>query len=249
VVAQNNTGARYLEFAPPPHLRGYVECLWVSKNSELPRTKIVFPDGCADIIVTESSVHIAGPMTTAEHVDLAPNAVVTGIRFHPGAAASALGASAAEMVDAAVPLGGVWGRDGDQATSSLNSAESARERLVLLTQTMTSRLSSLRPPDDISIAAGRKLARQPEIPLAEMAFDLGLSERQLRRRIQESVGYSPRTLARIMRFQRFLAAKDEKPGENLADLAVSTGYADQPHLTRECRALTGLTPAALLIAS
>lgn len=248
MTAEQSNDARYLEFAPPPHLRGYVECLWASKNAAAPRTKIVFPDGCADIIVTETSVHVAGPMTTAEHVRLAPNAVVTGIRFHPGAAASALGVSADEMVNAAVPLGGVWGSAGDQATSNLNSATSARERLGLLAQTMTSRLSSLRPPDDISIAAGRTLSHQPEIPLAEMASQLGLSERQLRRRIQESVGYSPRTLARIMRFQLFLAAKDENSAASLADLAVSTGYADQPHLTRECRALTGLTPAALLIA-
>jgi AraC-like DNA-binding protein len=31
----------------------------------------------------------------------------------------------------------------------------------------------------------------------------------------------------------------------LAALAALAGYADQPHLTRECRTLTGCTPAAL----
>ncbi|WP_372494350.1 hypothetical protein [Actinoallomurus purpureus] len=33
---------------------------------------------------------------------------------------------------------------------------------------------------------------------------------------------------------------------SLADLAASAGYADQAHLGREARALSGLTPSALL---
>ncbi len=40
-----------------------------------------------------------------------------------------------------------------------------------------------------------------------------------------------------------LDASAEPP--DLAALAARTGYADQPRLTRECAALSGLTPAAL----
>ncbi|GGB64488.1 hypothetical protein GCM10011505_51070 [Tistrella bauzanensis] len=32
----------------------------------------------------------------------------------------------------------------------------------------------------------------------------------------------------------------------LADLAAAAGYADQPHMTRDCRRLAGLPPARLL---
>ena len=42
---------------------------------------------------------------------------------------------------------------------------------------------------------------------------------------------------------RLLDAAAEPP--DLASLAALTGFADQPHLTRECAALSGLTPAAL----
>ena len=58
----------------------------------------------------------------------------------------------------------------------------------------------------------------------------------------------PRTLARVLRFQRFLgAARSPNPGgRDLARLAAETGYADQAHLTRDSRRLTGLPPAALL---
>ncbi|CAM3880719.1 helix-turn-helix transcriptional regulator [Smaragdicoccus niigatensis] len=244
--AEHSTSARYVEFAPPQPLRAYVQCLWARRSAAVPRTHLVFPDGCADIIATDSSVHIAGPMTVAESVDLGPRALVAGIRFRPGAASAALGVSAMTLLNSNPPIGGLWGREGDRMTSRLTSVESARERLILLADAMIARLPEIDEPDDIAITAGQQLTRQPEIPIAEMASQLGLSERQLRRRISESVGYSPRTLARIMRFQRFLAARESSPDSAIADLAASAGYADQPHLTRECRELSGLTPAQLL---
>ena len=81
----------------------------------------------------------------------------------------------------------------------------------------------------------------------ELAEDVGLSERQLRRRVEDAVGYPPRTLARILRFQRFLDGRPcAGPERDLARLAAEAGYADQPHLTRESRRLGGLPPAALL---
>ena len=56
----------------------------------------------------------------------------------------------------------------------------------------------------------------------------------------------PRTLRRVLRFQRFLAAaRTAEPG-SLARLAADAGYADQAHLARDCRRLAGLTPSALL---
>jgi AraC-like DNA-binding protein len=32
-----------------------------------------------------------------------------------------------------------------------------------------------------------------------------------------------------------------------ADVAAAAGYADQPHMTRELRRLTGMTPGELLV--
>jgi AraC-like DNA-binding protein len=57
----------------------------------------------------------------------------------------------------------------------------------------------------------------------------------------------------VLRFRRFVSRIDAsvqmprgRPGtQDLAALAAQAGYADQAHLTRECRALAGLTPAAL----
>jgi transcriptional regulator GlxA family with amidase domain len=72
-----------------------------------------------------------------------------------------------------------------------------------------------------------------------LAGDLGLSERQLRRRFHAAAGYGPKTLQRVLRFRRFLAACNP----DLARAALDAGYADQSH---ECTRLAGRPPAALL---
>ena len=79
-----------------------------------------------------------------------------------------------------------------------------------------------------------------------MARELGVSERQLRRRFVHSVGYGPKLLERILRLRRFIAAAACARTKSLTGLALAAGYADQSHLTRECRELTSLTPTQLL---
>src|SRR5437764_768906 len=102
------------------------------------------------------------------------------------------------------------------------------------------------------IASGR---RRPDCPLVpglvwrprvpgrrtELAAGVGLGERQLRRRCEDAVGYGPKTLERVLRFQRFRSLAS-RGAASLAELALLAGYADQPHLTREYRRLAGGTP-------
>ncbi|WP_410617487.1 helix-turn-helix domain-containing protein [Amycolatopsis sp. lyj-109] len=67
-----------------------------------------------------------------------------------------------------------------------------------------------------------------------------VSERRPRRRFVHAVGYGPATYLRVSRFQRAVALAPRVGGP--AALAAAAGYADQAHLGRDCRALTGLTP-------
>ncbi|MGH2687373.1 MAG: DUF6597 domain-containing transcriptional factor, partial [Actinomycetota bacterium] len=104
-------------------------------------------------------------------------------------------------------------------------------------------------------AAARRVA-DPWARVEALGDDLGIGERHLRRRFAAAVGYPPKTLQRILRFQRFLtlaraAAGGPRPVDRpggLAGLAAAAGYADQAHLTRECSRLADL-PAGALLAS
>lgn len=89
-----------------------------------------------------------------------------------------------------------------------------------------------------------RATRSPRSGVAATAAWLGLSERQLRRRCLSAFGYGPKTLQRVLRFQRPLRlARDGVP---FADVAARGGFADQAHLSREVRELSGRTLSALL---
>jgi methylphosphotriester-DNA--protein-cysteine methyltransferase len=99
-----------------------------------------------------------------------------------------------------------------------------------------------RQADPLVAAAAPRLGQQD---VRALARDLGVSERQLRRRFHAAAGYGPKTLARVLRFRRFVDAIDRGRAD-LAVLAFDAGYADQAHLTRETTRLAGLPPAAFM---
>jgi transcriptional regulator GlxA family with amidase domain len=90
------------------------------------------------------------------------------------------------------------------------------------------------------------LRTQPDRPVSALADEVGLSERQLRRRFEDAVGYGPKRLGRVFRFQRLLDLIHGSHGRaRWSELAVAAGYADQSHMINECLALTGGPPTAL----
>src|SRR6185369_5610334 len=88
---------------------------------------------------------------------------------------------------------------------------------------------------DLAVAQAARLLRDPQARAEDVADDVGLSLRQLRRRCHAAAGYGPKTLQRVLRFRRFVARIDALPrdsagaglaGLDLADLAAQAGYAD-----------------------
>jgi len=120
------------------------------------------------------------------------------------------------------------------------------------TESLTRRFASP-PPARLTgpVQAAVVCLRDPTQRVERLAEDLGLSERQLRRRFQAAVGYGPKTLQRILRLRRFRvrAGAGADAGHaplSLAEAAFDAGYADQAHLARECRALTELSAGELI---
>jgi AraC-like DNA-binding protein len=100
-------------------------------------------------------------------------------------------------------------------------------------------------PDPLVREAVSRLER-PGVAITGLARDLGVSERQLRRRVTSTIGYGPRRLARILRLGHALQAA--RAGDDLARVAFDAGYADQAHFTHDCRELAGVPPSLLLAA-
>jgi AraC-like DNA-binding protein len=228
----------YRELAPPPAIASHVACLWWRTDAS-PR---VVPDGCVDLVWTGAELIVAGPATRAVMPKLPPGRPKVGVRFRVGAAGAALGLPARELLDRSPALAEVWA-DGQRLAQRVAEAPDAGGRLGLLADLVAARLTHAPAPDPLVRAAVMGLSH-PRVRIARLCDRLGISERQLRRRFETAVGYSPSTLARVLRLQRFLALA---AGEgDLARLAAEAGYADQSHLTRDCGQLASLPPAALL---
>jgi AraC-like DNA-binding protein len=230
----------YREIAPPPALASHVACLWWRTGAP-PR---VLPDGCVDLVWTGAEAVVAGPATRPMVPRVRPDALKLGVRFRVGAAGVALGLPAGELLDSSATLGEIWA-EGDELAARVAAASGRRAQLAVLVGAVTRRLAAAPAPDPLVRAAVLNVAR-PRTRVAELGGRLGISERQLRRRFDGAVGYSPKTLARVLRLQRFLGLA-ERSGD-LARLAAKAGSAAQPHLTRDCTRLTGL-PAGALVAS
>lgn len=190
----------------------------------------VLPDGCMDVIHYGGQLLVAGPDTTAK-LGVSPGGrAYTAIRFGPGTAPGVLGVPADELRDQRVPLSALWPSARVRRLTELldEAADPARELEAAFARNDKSDESWVHAVVE-RIKAGR--------PVAEIAVDVGLSERQLHRRGLVLFGYGLKTLSRILRVN---AALDlARGGMSFGAVAASSGYADQAHLSREVKALAG----------
>ena len=228
--------ASYREYASPRGLEDIVGCLW--QNDQVrSKPQLVVPDGCVDLVWFGSEGLKVVGADTGPHIVEPQASSTAGIRLRPGAAGAVLGIPASEVRDQQVDVSLAWGPPTEVTTEVMASTAPAR-RLGLLARQVLRRRAA---PDPLVVAAARRLAR-PDARVGQVAEDLGVSERQLRRRTSDAIGYGPKMLARVARLRRLIAIDDEE----LAVRAVLAGYASQAHMTDEVRRLTGLTPVRFL---
>jgi AraC-like DNA-binding protein len=88
--------------------------------------------------------------------------------------------------------------------------------------------------------AAMRLCAQPNTAMDRVADEQHVSRRQIERDFSRWLGVSPRHLSQVARVQG--VAKRAYAGASLADAAADLGFADQSHMNRVVRQLTGVTP-------
>nr|WP_245816477.1 helix-turn-helix domain-containing protein [Lentzea albidocapillata] len=185
----------------------------------------VVPDGCTDLIWTPASgtLFVAGPDTSAQLATVAPGTLY-GVRLPPGAFPSVFGAPAHAVRDLRVPLSELV--PSARLDSFSDMVSFCASRVVV----------------DPALAATASLLRSGDV--GAVAWEIGLSSRQLRRRCLDAFGYPPKVLQRVLRFDTALRLAWN--GVPFSAVAFEAGYADQAHLAREVRALAGVPLGQLI---
>lgn len=228
---------------PSRELAVWVSSSWRETITVGSHSDGIHPDGSIDIVWDGSELVVFGPRTRSTVAAEARQGSVVGVRLRPGSTRAMLGEVATALTDRTVPLENFWGSSARAAVTRLHAAgpEHATSELSAL---IVERGQTVPPPDRliprvVELADHQRTVRQ-------ISQEVGLSERQLFRRCVDEIGYGPKHLVRVLRLQGLLGLARRLPDAGLAALAASAGYADQAHMSRECRALTGLTPARLV---
>jgi AraC-like DNA-binding protein len=204
---------------------------------------------------------VCGPEMTAWDFELPEGTAAVGVRFRPGALPHLVSIPASSIRDIRIPLGRIIGEDAEdnlririEAPTDLDARRRVLESFTaqLVTAVPNDAAPNEGAPNDFADRVLDQLASTPRANAAQLADQFGLMARQLHRRCLFSFGYGPSILARILRFQRFLALAEtvrDAAGRRrgLALLAIDAGYSDQAHLARDCRAITGQTPTRFLV--
>jgi AraC-like DNA-binding protein len=245
-VLSGTTGS-YAARPPLGALREHFACTWFNAIPDDGRPIAVVPDGAIDLEWIAGELRVAGPDPEVKCESFGPGVTVVGFRFRPGAASLWLGVPASEIRGARVPLDVFWGREARRIAERLAETRGPADIAGQLEVALARRAEDVRAPD-LALSELRDLVEatpQPADVVEWLRARLRVSERTLRRRYHDAFGYGPKTLQRILRFQRFLDLARRSP-LRMAELASAAGYADQAHLTREARRMAGMTPTTIL---
>jgi AraC-like DNA-binding protein len=212
------------EYEEKPSPSRFVDIIWRTHDTS-DGTYLAAADACWDMIFIRSEhgnrALLSGPSSKITPVPYRAGNRNVGIRFHRGTFLTHVPASA--MVDTtealAMPTPETFLLAGlDWSLPTFETADafiSDLERLDLLSD------------DAVAMAALRG-----EAP--------GASQRSVQRHVSSATGLSANRIRQIVRART--AAERLQHGESILDVAHDMGYADQAHLTRDLKRLTGYTP-------
>lgn len=184
---------------------------------------------------------VGGPRTAYYVRDAAPPGYGVGALLHPGAASLLLGVPASELAEQHVRLDDLWGTAAvAEARERILAAPTPEGRLAAFEAVLRARLPAVRGIDPAIAAALAAFHHDHDASITSAVERSGYTHGRFIARFRESVGMTPKLYCRIQRFQRAVAlAGSATP---LALAALDAGYADQSHLTREFRAIAGVSP-------
>lgn len=223
----------YREEAPPQSLAGLVKARWTlacSGRADETMTHVATPDGCIELIWRlagrswwqgeQPEAFVAGLVTAPTPLLLSGDSRFVGLRLWPWAWAAIGGVHLRSLVNG-------W----QAMATALGPGMPVSEGL----------LCDHLAADAADLAMSEAILQAGSV--AELAALAGRPHRWLQRWFDRRVGLPPRTYLRLLRFQEALSGLQQEHG-SLADHAAAHGFADQPHMAREFRAMSGMPARA-----
>jgi AraC-like DNA-binding protein len=168
------------------------------------------------------------------------------VNFSPLGALQFFGVAQSDIAGRTLSLSDLLGPGADLLIHELHDATDWAERFALLDRFIARRFERAGAPHDTVRAVWHGHERSKgAASITGLAQEIGVSRRHLAKLFRAEIGTTPKTMARILRFEHACHLAETVPRQGWADIAYASGYADQAHLTREFRELSGLSPGDL----
>lgn len=227
-----------------------IEKVWMAprRGGEGWRTYEILPDGNFDLlfVLSETGCRVlyTGPYTELRRVRLFDRYEYFCVRFRPGRMPRVFDVAASDLVNSWAILPKVLGVSVDEIGETIfRAGDLDAKRKLIETFFRKAALKSFLPEGPFLECAAAVDAAGGVIRVDELANQAGVTTRTLERMFLEHTGLSPKTFARMIRFQNALARlRNGRTVSSLADLAVDCGYSDQAHFIKEFKTLSQRLP-------
>lgn len=251
----------YTTSKPPEHLIPFVQYFWQAEfyfDNKTPFTHIstasscsglqFYFDGGIDQIRNSSFENFErltvfhGQTTDAQDFITNGSAGIFGVKFYPYAIPALFTMPANELTNQMLSLNTLFGRKGTELAERIFVSADFGERTNVLVRFLTDRLHSRKELDGKIVNAVHLIDRQyGNINTESISKITCLSQRQFERKFKETVGFSPKSYAKIVRFEHAKNCFEFNP-KSLTDIAISSGYYDQAHFNHDFKTLSGYNP-------
>lgn len=214
---------------------------------------ICVPDGCVDVVFIKSRgknrLEIIGTPFCSKSLIVFPDAQYFGVRFQPGFFFPIRDKKIDSFTDTETFILDVP-KDYQILMEKIFECSLLEQKKDLMLEFIERFSKSDYMVDEIVQETLRLISiSHGNIDIKEISEMLSYSERHLTRLFTGSLGYSPKTFVRIVRFQYALEMMITNAKEyegNLSDYIEKLGYSDQAHFQREFKEFTSLTPKNFL---
>ena len=169
------------------------------------------------------------------------------VRFRPGGAHAIFDLPMDDVAGKVLDLDLLLGSAASSLRDRLGAIDGDSARIQALEAWLLERLRSVHPYyQTIRRALDMVRGSGFTLSVAGLCDRLGLSNRHLIAQFRRVVGLPPKTMARIERFNAVVEATQGRVDVDWAGLAYRFHFADQSHLVREFKRLSGVSPARFL---
>ncbi|WP_394693597.1 helix-turn-helix domain-containing protein [Hyphobacterium sp.] len=173
---------------------------------------------------------------------------LVGVSITPWGIYDLFGIAASELANRVVEAEEIFGSTVNTIWDQIANADGPMARykaLMAFLQSCRNRMS--RPtPFSVQWAVSEISRARGGASIQTMCADLDISRKHLADLFKRSIGFTPKTYSKIVRFRSIMSIIDRRQAHEFAGLAADFGFADQSHFIHEFRSFAGESPANYL---